>query len=186
MSSQLNRRDWLRASGLLTAGFGLSRFTSAEAAAPNAPFVSGFTNEFAFADDPFDKMPKLRARLFANENPLGISANAKEALVKATEIGNRYAWMEFAPLKQMIAADDMVKPEHIMMSPGSSDILMAAAEYFAKDGGTILTSAMTYDDLLQRATKFGAKMEALPMTKEYKYDLTAIKARLTASAGRPM
>lgn len=179
MSSQLTRRDWLRASGLLTAGFGLSRFSTAEAATPNAPLISGFTNEFAFADDPFTKMPKLRARLLANENPLGISASAKEALTKAADIGNRYAWMEFAPLKAMIAADDMVKPENIMMSPGSSDILMAAAEYFAKDGGTILTSAMTYDDLLQRATKFGAKIKAMPMTKEYKYDLNAIKASLT-------
>ena len=185
MSSQLNRRDWLRASGLLTAGFGLSQFTSAEAAATRAPLVSGFTNEFAFADDPFTKMPKLRARLFANENPLGISASAKEALIKATEVGNRYAWTEFGQLKSLIAADDMVKPENIMLSPGSSDVLMAAADHFAKGGGTILTSAMTYDDLLERATKFGAKVEALPMTKDYTYDLAAIKARLTASAGRP-
>ena len=179
MSSQLNRRDWLRASGLLTAGFGLSRFTPAVAGHPTAPFVSGFTNEFAFADDPFANMSKLRARLFANENPLGISQSAKEALVKATEIGNRYAWMEFGQLKTLIAADDGVKPDNIMMSPGSSDILMAAADYFAKGGGTILTSTMTYDDLLERAAKFGAKIKALPMTKEYKFDLNAIKANIT-------
>ncbi|MVM29476.1 aminotransferase class I/II-fold pyridoxal phosphate-dependent enzyme [Spirosoma sp. HMF4905] len=179
MSSQLTRRDWLRASGLLTAGLGLSRFTPAEAARPNAPLVSGFTNEFAFADDPFANMPKLRARLFANENPLGISASAKDAIVKATEIGNRYAWMEFGQLKTLIATDDGVKPANIMMAPGSSDILMAAADHFAKSGGTILTSTMTYDDLLQRAEKFGAKIKALPMTKEYKFDLNAIKANIT-------
>ena len=179
MSSQLTRRDWLRASGLLTAGLGLSRFTPAEAATSKAPFVSAFTNEFSFADDPFAKMPKLKARLFANENPLGIAPSAKEALVKAMEIGNRYAWMEFAQLKTPLAANEGVKPEHIMMAPGSSDILMAAADYFAKGGGTILTSAMTYDDLLQRAEKFGAKIKALPMTKDYKYDLPAIKAAIT-------
>ncbi|MBD2699735.1 aminotransferase class I/II-fold pyridoxal phosphate-dependent enzyme [Spirosoma sp. BT702] len=179
MSSQLTRRDWLRASGFLTAGLGLSRFTPAEAARPSAPFVSSFTNEFAFADDPFANMPKLRARLFANENPLGISKNAKEALIKATEIGNRYAWMEFAELKKLIATDDGVKAEQIMMSPGSSDVLMAAADYFAKGGGTILTSVMTYDDLLQRAEKFGAKIKAIPMTKDFKFDLPAIKAAIT-------
>ena len=179
MSSQLTRRDWLRASGLLTAGLGLSRFTPAEAARSNAPLVSGFTNEFAFADDPFSRMPKLRARLFANENPLGLSQSAKEALVKAADIGNRYAWMEFAQLKTPLAANEGVKPENIMMSPGSSDILMAAADHFAKGGGTILTSVMTYDDLLQRAEKFGAKIKALPMTKDYKYDLPAIKAAIT-------
>ncbi|AKD53729.1 pyridoxal phosphate-dependent aminotransferase [Spirosoma radiotolerans] len=179
MSSQLTRRDWLRASGLLTAGLGLSRFTPATASRPNAPFVSGFTNEFAFTDDPFDKMPKLRARLLANENPLGISPNAKEALVKAADLGNRYAWMEFAQLKTLLATDEGVKPTNIMMSPGSSDILMAAADHFAKGGGTILTSTMTYDDLLQRAEKFGAKIKALPMTKDYKFDLPAIKANIT-------
>ncbi len=178
MSSQLTRRDWLRASGFLTAGLGLSRFTPADAR-PNAPLVSTFTNEFAFADDPFSKMPKLRARLLANENPLGISPNAKEALVKAADLGNRYAWTEFAQLKTPLATDEGVKPENIMISPGSSDILMAAADYYAKGGGTILTSAMTYDDLLKRAEGFGAKIKALPMTKEYKFDLNAIKAALT-------
>ena len=179
MSSQLTRRDWLRASGFLTAGLGLSRFTPAIANRPKAPFVSSFTNEFAFQDDPFANMPKLRARLFANENPLGISPNAKEALVKAADIGNRYAWMEFAQLKNPIATDEGVKPTNIMMSPGSSDILMAAADHFAKAGGTILTSLMTYDDLLQRAEKQGAKIKALPMTKDYKFDLTAIKGAIT-------
>lgn len=179
MSSQLSRRDWLRASGLLTAGLGLSRFTPAAASTPNAPFVSGFTNEFAFADDPFDKMPKLKARLLANENPLGIAPSAKEALIKAADSGNRYAWMEFSQLKTLLATDEGVKPTNIMMSPGSSDILMAAADHFAKGGGTILTSTMTYDDLLQRAEKFGAKIKALPMTKEYKFDLNAIKGNIT-------
>ena len=180
MSSQLTRRDWLRASGLLTAGLGLSRFSSAEALTRSqAPLVSGFVNEFAFADDPWANMPKLRARLFANENPLGISPNAKEALVKAADSGNRYAIMEFGQLKTLIATDEGVKPSNIMMSPGSSDVLMAAADYFAKGEGTILTSMMTYDDLLQRAEKFGAKIKALPMTKDYKYDLPAIKAALT-------
>ncbi|GAB4039980.1 pyridoxal phosphate-dependent aminotransferase [Spirosoma jeollabukense] len=179
MSSQLTRRDWLRASGLLTAGLGLSRFTTAAAAHPTAPLVSGFTNEFAFAADPFDKMPKLRARLLANENPLGIAPSAKEALIKAADLGNRYAWMEFGELKTLLANDNSVKPTNIMMSPGSSDILMAAADHFAKGGGTILTSAMTYDDLLQRAQKFGAKIVALPMTKDYKFDLNAIKAAIT-------
>jgi len=178
MSSQLTRRDWLRASGLLTAGLSLSRFAPAEAASSTELTQTTFTNEFAFAAPP-DTMPKLRARLFANENPLGISASAKEALVKAAELGNRYAWMEFGQLKQLIATDEGVKPTNIMMSPGSSDILMAAADHFAKAGGTILTSVLTYDDLLQRAEKMGAKIKALPMTKDYKYDLAAIKASLT-------
>jgi histidinol-phosphate aminotransferase len=187
MSSQLTRREWLRASGLLTAGLGAGlQFT--KAATPvtygQSVFVDEFTGMRDTAVSPPDTMPKLRARLLANENPLGIAPSAKEALVKAADSGNRYAWMEFAQLKQLIAADEGVKPNNIMMSPGSSDILMAAATHFAKGGdrsrpGTILTSAMTYDDLLERAEKQGAKIVAVPMTKDYKYDLDAIKAKIT-------
>lgn len=183
MSSTLSRRDWLRASGLLTAGLTAS-IHFAKAAPATTYGQSVFVDEFAGMRDPGvatppDTMPKLRARLLANENPLGIAPSAKEALTKAADIGNRYAWTEFAQLKGMIATDEGVKPTNIMMSPGSSDILMAAATHFAKGGGTILTSAMTYDDLLERAQKQGAKIVALPMTKDYKFDLAAIKAKLT-------
>jgi histidinol-phosphate aminotransferase len=183
MSSTLSRRDWLRASGLLTAGL-TANISFAKAAPAITQGQSVFVDEFAVIRDPGaatppDTMPKLRARLLANENPLGIAPSAKEALVKAADLGNRYAWTEFAQLKNMIAADEGVKANNIMMSPGSSDILMAAATHFAKGGGTILTSAMTYDDLLERAQKQGAKIVALPMTKDYKFDLAAIKAKLT-------
>ena len=170
MSSQLTRRDWLRASGFLTAGLSLSRFTPAEAARPNAPFAENFVNEFAFAtDDPFEKMLKLHTRLFANENPLGIAQSAKDAIAKAAEIGNRYAWMEFGPLKQLISGQEGVTPKQIMMSPGSSQILLAAAEHFAKGGGTILTCRPTYDDLLEKTTKFGATFKGIAVTKDYKF-----------------
>lgn len=177
MSSNFTRRDWLRASGLLTAGLSTGfRFAKAPAATHGQ---SVFTDEFAALSVPPDTMPKLRARLLANENPLGIAPSAKEALVKAADSGNRYAWMEFGQLKEMIAADEGIKPANIMLSPGSSDILMAAANHFAKGGGTILTSVMTYDDLLERAKKQGANIVALPMTKDYKFDLNAIKAAIT-------
>lgn len=180
MSTQLTRRDWLRASGLLTASVGLSRFSVAEAAHAPAPLQTSFAQEFAFAgDDPFDKMGKLRARLLANENPLGIAPSAKEAIARSADLGNRYAWTEFMQLKKLIAADEGVTPANLLMSPGSSDILMASAAHFAKDGGTILTSAMTYDDLLERAAKFGAKIVSVPMTPAYTYDLAAIKAKIT-------
>ena len=193
MSATLTRRDWLRVSSLLTAGLGTG-VSFAKAAPMNPIGQSIFTDEFAIlrstgwsradvpasaSEVPPEIMPKLRARLFANENPLGIAPGAKEALIKATELGNRYAWMEFAELKEMIAADEGIKPANIMLSPGSSDILMAAASHFAKGQATILTSAMTYDDLLERAQKQGAKIVALPMTKDYKFDLDAIRAKIT-------
>lgn len=189
MSTNLTRRDWLRASGLFTAGLSLTRWNVAQATTSPARLINApFVDEFAAMSPP--DMPKLRARLLANENPLGIAQSAKDAIVKATEIGNRYAWMQFGPMKELISAKEGVEPANILMSPGSSDMLLAAAQHFAKGGdqtgaperrpGTILTCRPTYEDLLAKTTKFGATVTALPLTKDYKYDLPALKAAITS------
>lgn len=173
--SSLNRRDWLRASGLLATSLaGLARLTPTMAAVNTS---TAFQREF-FQITPPETMPLLRARLMANENPYGISPKAREALVKAIDIGNRYAWMEFGQLSKLIGDKEGVQQKHLMYSAGSSDILMAAAAHYAKNGGTILTCRPTYDDLLERSEGFGAKIEAVPLTAKYEYDLDAMKAKI--------
>jgi len=185
MPNYLTRRDWLRTSGLVTAGLGVGRWNLAQAAVPLVGSVQApFVDEFAATNPP--DIPKLRARLLANENPLGIAPSAKEALIKATGMGNRYAWMEFGPMKQLISEREGVKPANILLSPGSSAMLLAAAAHFAKPGDqttTILTCRPTYDDLLDKTTRFGATVKALPLTKDFRYDLPALKAAALSPGG---
>ncbi|ARK09866.1 aminotransferase class I/II-fold pyridoxal phosphate-dependent enzyme [Fibrella sp. ES10-3-2-2] len=175
----LSRRNWLKASSLFTATLGLGRWNASQAA-PGAALpampAEAFTKEHLVLPT---SAPKLRARLLANENPLGIAPSAKKAIIDSASSGNRYAWSEFGPMKKLIADNEGIKPEHIMMSPGSSDMLLAAAEHFAKGGGTILTCRPTYEDLLKKSTLFGATVKALPLTKEFRFDLPAIQAALT-------
>lgn len=123
-------------------------------------------------------MPQLKARLFANENPLGISPKAREALIKAIDIGNRYAWEEFDDLKRLIAAKEGVKPENILITPGSSEVLLIAAMHFANNNGTVLTSRPTYDDLLDKIQLFKGRITSVPLTKTYQFDLMAMKDKL--------
>ncbi|MEZ0485772.1 pyridoxal phosphate-dependent aminotransferase [Fibrella aquatica] len=174
----LSRRNWLKASSIFTASLGLSRWNSSQATTKPAASLAAeaFTKEHMVVPP---GGPKLRARLLANENPLGIAPSAKQAIIDSASSGNRYAWSEFGPLKKLIADNEGIKPEHVMMSPGSSDMLLAAAELFTKGGGTILTCRPTYEDLLKKSTFFGGTVKALPLTKEFKYDLPAIQAALT-------
>ena len=154
MSHLLNRRTWIRSAGLLTTGLGLSRWQEAKAAfvPESVATEQRLFGEFAHLQNlPPDTMPALRARLFANENPYGIATSAKEAISKATALGNRYAWMEFAQLKALIGKEEGVTDKNILITPGSSDVLMAAAAYFSQKG-SILTCRPTYDDLLERTT----------------------------------
>ena len=179
-TSTITRRDWLRASGLLAAGLpALSNWSTASASPLSAdPTASelAFTNEFSVLQS--GAMPQLKARLFANENPLGISPKAREAMINAIEIGNRYAWEEFDDLKRMIAAKEGVKPENIMITPGSSEVLLIAAMHFSKDSGTVLTSRPTYDDLLDKTELYKGRIASVPLTKTYQFDLNAMKAKL--------
>ena len=177
MSTSISRRNWLRASSLFTASLGLGRWNAAQAA-PSAPALVA-AEPFAAEFTAVPPTAKLRARLLANENPLGISESAKKASAESSALGNRYAWQEFGPLKELIADTEGIKPEHILMSPGSSDMLLAAAQHFAKNGGTIFTCRPTYEDLLKKATNFGGTVKALPLAKDFKFDLPALKAALT-------
>ena len=139
MAHMFNRRNWLQTTGLLTAGLttGLSRWQEAKAAfiPESVATEQRLFSEFAALNNlPPDTMPALRARLFANENPYGISGSASAAINKATAVGNRYAWMEFAQLKKLIADAEGVSPKNILITPGSSDVLMAAAVSFSQKG----------------------------------------------------
>ncbi|RCR70052.1 pyridoxal phosphate-dependent aminotransferase [Larkinella punicea] len=185
MDHPITRRNLLRTGALFTAGLSLSRTSLGREVwnpvAANALHEQTLINEFAQLGR---EMPKLKARIAFNENPHGISSKAKEAILKAVETSNRYAMFEGQELKQLIAAREGVKPENIMLSAGSSELLTAMAVYFTGSaakgaGGTILTSQFTYDDFLGCAKKFGAKIEAVPLTKEYRYDLAAMKAKIT-------
>lgn len=180
-NSPVSRRDWLRSSGLLAASLPLlTNLTPAMANALPSTEVSDMPMVDEFAPLQTGAMPKLKARLFANENPLGISQKAREALIKAIDIGNRYAWEEFDEMKKLIADQEGVKPENIMLTPGSSEVLLITAMHFAANSGTVVTSRPTYDDLLDKTETFKGKIVSVPLTKTYQYDLAAMKAKINA------
>lgn len=180
-NSPVSRRDWLRSSGLLAASLPLlTNLTPAMANALPSTEVSDMPMVDEFAPLQTGAMPKLKARLFANENPLGISQKAREALIKAIDIGNRYAWEEFDEMKKLIADKEGVKPENIMLTPGSSEVLLITAMHFAANSGTVVTSRPTYDDLLDKTETFKGKIVSVPLTKTYQYDLAAMKAKINA------
>ncbi|MGA0559581.1 pyridoxal phosphate-dependent aminotransferase [Larkinella sp. VNQ87] len=185
MDQPVSRRNWLRAGALLTAGLTVNRSSFGSnlwnPVTANAQHEQRLVNEFARLGL---AAPQIKARIAFNENPHGLSPKAKEAIVKAVDSGNRYAMFEGQELKKLIAAREGVKPEQVMLSAGSSELLTAMAVYFTGSaakgkGGTILTSQFTYDDFLGCSKKFGAKIEAVPLTKEYRYDLATMKAKIT-------
>jgi histidinol-phosphate aminotransferase len=183
MQTNINRRQWLRNSALLTGGLsvlpGIFNALSANYYVPQgtSPYSDTLSEQDIVTQFAAEKQ-QLKARLFANENPWGPSPAAKKAITDALATSYQYAFVEEKELSKKVAAVEGVQEEQILMAAGSSPLLQAAAIHFSKNGGTILTCGPTYDDLLRKSKAFGANVVEVPLTSDYKYDLDAIEAKI--------
>lgn len=125
--------------------------------------------------------PGLKARLFANENPFGPSQKAKQAIMEAMDNSYQYAFQLQDELTRQLATQEGVENDMIQLGAGSSSLLYAAAAYYSRNGGTIVSGDPTYDDLPETAEAFGARWVKVPLTADYKLDLDAMEKAIDAS-----
>jgi len=182
MSSPLNRRQLLK-SGFLAAGafsvipaYGwmLPENQSLALDARGRIIHSPFLREYTLPADGHLKNPVVR--LHSNENPYGPSPNALEALREAASRGNRYAWTDEEELKTILARKEGVSEDHIMITPGSTQILQDTAIFFFRDGGNIVTADPTFMTIMRVAQSAGATWKAIPLNDQWAHDLPAMES----------
>ena len=173
---QLNRRNWLKNSLMMSAG---------AVAAPALLPANAYCEPWLDTPETMPMMPPkggiLRARLSANENPYGPSPKALKAISEAASDGYLYPFSYGAQLRKMIAEQEGVAEEQILLAPGSGSLLVAAAMYYsnAKPGGTIISADPTYDQLMRAATMHGAKWDKVPLTAgDYDHNLAEMEKRV--------
>ncbi len=186
MANSLNRRNWIKSSALMAGGLAflsgridkLSAMPVAHKAV--APFTL-VTDETAILNiqPPFGGV--LKARLLANENPFGPSPAAKKAVADALDLSYQYPFGAISTLTDKIATYEGIERNNILMSSGSSPLLLAAAIHYSKGGKTIITGDPSYDDLPSHAEKLEGKWLKVPLTKDYKLDLDAMEAAVDAN-----
>lgn len=176
MFKSMNRRDWMKTS-LLTAG---SLIASPSIAlpkkAPNAAFSyspESILGEY-LPDFPISE-PRMLAKLNANENPYGPAPQVIKAITEAASTGNRYGHGDAKILISMIAEKEGVTPDHIMLGPGSTDLLEKVAITRFKEGGNIIAADPSYMSLMNTARAMGGTWKAIPLTNEYAHDLPAME-----------
>ncbi|WP_221392455.1 histidinol-phosphate transaminase [Dyadobacter sp. NIV53] len=192
MSQSLNRRSALK-TGLLTLG-GLAALPQLSKAA------SRIHNDGAFADAPLSLDTELRifrspmvrehyldaaldkakitVKISSNENPYGPPMSAQTAIAESAKRGNRYAWQEMNDLVGKIAKKEGVTPDHIMMGPGSSDLLEKVAIVEFMKGGNIVSADPCYMSLINVAKSVGATWKAVPCKADWSHDLKAMEAAI--------
>lgn len=178
MSSQMNRRAWLKSTALITAGLTVGTVAETSALARPKSLLKTRTLNHEVETSLIADLPPLRARLLANENPFGPSEKAKKAMIDAIPTSFQYPFMQFAQFKKMIAEKEGVSTDQIMLGAGSSELLLAAAIIFAAKGSNIVTADPSYMDLIDTAAEFGAQIEKVPLDKDYAHDLDAMAKKV--------
>lgn len=121
--------------------------------------------------------------LDANENPAGPPASAIEAIRRNAGAVGRYHMEEIDTFAAAIAAEESVKPEHVLIGVGSSDVITAAICAFASDSKPMITAAPSYDIVVNLARKLGRKVVEIPLTKEWAYPVKDLAAAAQQAGG---
>jgi histidinol-phosphate aminotransferase len=181
MKNAINRRNLLK-SGLMTiSGMALAPHLSM-GAFPQASVSIDSQNRLYYSpllrEHFLDERPNvsaMMARLNANENPYGPPESTKKAVMDAVTGGNRYSWKELATLVDKIAKKEGVSQNHIMMGPGSSDLLEKVALVLFMKGGNVVSADPTYMSLIKVAESVGATWKAIPCKSDWSHDLDAME-----------
>ncbi len=176
MSTSMNRRNWLKNSAMLTAG--LAVIPSLNRTQARSLDRQAYLRERVRIWEHTLRTPPrvdLKARLLANENPYGPSDKAQLAIIESVAKGNRYGHTDAANLRKMLAEKEGVTEDHILLGPGSTDILEKTAIVQFHKGGNIVSGDPAYMSLIKTAMAFQADWKAVALTKDYAHDLAAME-----------
>lgn len=179
MDTHINRRLWLKKSSLLA---GAATIAPSLLQQLQASPLKQAAHIKTLSDVEFGKNTiNLKARLFANENPFGPSQPARKAIADSISSCCRYSIQEIDALIEKITLHEGLNKDSVMISAGSSGILMGTAAYYSLGGGSVVTGLPSYEDLPEHVENFGGKCIRVPVTTDYKLDLDAMEKAVDAT-----
>jgi len=112
-------------------------------------------------------------RLDSNENPLGPSHRAVEAMRMALASSSAYPDDDCTPLRNRLAELHGVAPEQVLVTPGSTGMLALLCQTLLTPGLNAVTSERSFIVYAMATHAAGADLIEAPM-REYGIDLEAI------------
>lgn len=118
-----------------------------------------------------------------NENPLGLSAGAKKALIASAERCNRYPFADAEKLRKACAAFIGGKPEAITLSQGSAEAIRASIEAYKTEGVALVIPELTYGDGEMCAQRNGIPVIRVPMGPNWSVDPDGMRSAVKKHKG---
>lgn len=163
LSLSASRRSFLRLGGLSALALPLLNEGSlALAALPDPPAL------------PAAKSPVM---INANENPLGPSSGALNAINESARTGGRYDATNAGDRLTALAASQLGLPaDHVVVYAGSSEPLHYASLAFCSPAAHFVTADPSYEAGAWAAELAGAPILKVPLTPAYAHDVRAMVA----------
>ncbi len=142
--------------------------------AASAAAAFGVITEPMLARTPAKHAPTGAVMIDANENPLGPTAAAREAVTAITPSGGRYQFNLTDDLTNMFAVMNGLKPEYVQFYPGSSAPLHHAVVAYTSPTKSYVTADPGYEAGMMTADAIGTRVVKVKPTKTYAHDVKAM------------
>jgi histidinol-phosphate aminotransferase len=158
--SRTSRRSFLQASAIMSAASALQVWTE--------PMLAGAAEKM---------FPENAVLINLNENPLGPSALAQQALAKMVPQGGRYLTSVTQNLTSTFMEIEGLKPGYVRPYPGSSDPLHYSVLALTSPTKSYVTADPAYETGMRSAVVSGARVVKVPLTpRTYAHDTKAMLA----------
>lgn len=117
-------------------------------------------------------------KLASNENPLGCSPVAKEAIVKHLDNLNLYPDGNCTSLKEKIAGIYSVSPSEVSFSSGSDEMCDLLSKTFLDHGDEVIMADITFPRYISTSVMMGAVPVIVPL-KDFTFDIKGMADKVT-------
>lgn len=138
------------------------------------PYIPGKPIEEVKKEFGIDRIDKLAS----NENPLGPSPKALEAITREMVNINIYPDPSASALREAIAKECNVTPENVVVCSGGEQVLQVIAQTFINEGDEAIMADTTFDLYNSSVSFLGGVPVTLPL-KNYKHDVEGFVKSIT-------
>src|SRR5690348_17092921 len=116
-----------------------------------------------------------------NENAYGTSPSINAVMQEALKTANRFPDITYSAAVWEIARFHGVRPNQVLISSGSTDVMRMCAAAFLRPDSRLITAKPTFDILHVYSRQIGCEVVQVPLTHRYEHDLDAMLAHITGS-----
>jgi len=113
-------------------------------------------------------------RLSSNENPLGVSPAAREAIIEAIGESNRYGGRR-GEVIETLSTYLGVKPENLTLGFGSTEILQLCTQAFQGPNTPLIAAAPTFEDVMDYQDTMPFEVKTVPLTADLQHDVQQMR-----------